>query len=115
MPQIHLTAEEKKSLFKISNDVNKSIYGFGTNEAKIYTADNMIIFSVHHNRVPCLVALEEDNRTLKELVDSAIMKVFKERLAQEIEDLLQIHPIAFLRDYAYQQQIAITVVVFDPM
>ena len=114
MPQIHLTAEIKKSLFKIYNDVNKSIYGFGTNKAKIYAADNLIIFSVHHNRVPCLVALEEDNRALKELVDSAIMKVFKERLAQKIEELLQTHPTAVLRDYAYQRQIAITVVAFEP-
>ena len=40
--------------------VNKNIYGFGTNDVKVITIDNLIIFSAHHNRVPCLKALEKN-------------------------------------------------------
>ena len=113
MAQFQLTPEIRKQLFRIYNDVNKAVYGFGTNESKIYFVDNMIIFNAHHNRVPCLMALEQDTPALKEAVDGAIMKVFKARLGERLQEVLGIRPKAVLRDYACDQLIAITVVVLD--
>ena len=103
----------KKQLFEIYNDVNKMVYGFGTSESKIFFVDNMIVFSVQHNRVPCLMALEDDYLVLKETVDAAIMNVFKERLRKELEERLGLHTKAVLRDYAYGCLTAVTVVILD--
>ena len=103
----------KKQLFEIYNDVNKMVYGFGTSESKIFFVDNMIVFSVHHNRVPCLMALEENYLVLKETVDAAIMNVFKEKVSQALEERLGPRTKAVLRDYAYGCLTAVTVVILD--
>lgn len=113
MSDFMLNPATKKELFEIYNEVNKAVYGFGTSESKIFFEDNMIIFSAHHNRVPCLMALEDDYLVLKETVDAAIMKVFKERLSRRLEEVLHIRPKAVLRDYAFDCLIAITVVILD--
>lgn len=108
-----LNSAVKKQLFEIYNDVNRSLYGFGTSESKIIFVDNMIIFNAQHNRVPCLMALEENYLALKETVDAAIMRVFKERLSRRLEEELQLRPKAVLRDYAFDSLIAVTVVVLE--
>ena len=113
MSSFVLNSATKKHLFEIYNDINRSLYGFGTSESKIFFVDNMIIFNAQHNRVPCLMALEEKYLTLKETVDAAIMKVFKERLSQRLEEELHLHPKAVLRDYAFDSLIAITVVILE--
>ena len=113
MGEFLLNSATKKQLFEIYNDVNKSVYGFGTSESKIFFVDNMIVFSAHHNRVPCLMALEDHYLTLKETVDAAIMKIFKEQLSQAMEERLGIRPKAVLRDYAYDCLVAVTVVILD--
>lgn len=108
-----LTPGTKKQLFEIYNDVNKAVYGFGTSESKIFFVENMIVFSAHHNRVPCLMALEEDYLPLKETVDAAIMKVFKDRLSRALEEELGLRTKAVLRDYAYNCLTAVTVVILE--
>ena len=113
MSSFVLNSATKKHLFEIYNDINRSLYGFGTSESKIFFVDNMIIFNAQHNRVPCLMALEEKYLTLKETVDAAIMKVFKERLSRRLEEELHLHPKAVLRDYAFASLIAITVVILE--
>ena len=113
MSEFLLNQATKKQLFEIYNDVNKMVYGFGTSESKIFFVDNMIVFSVHHNRVPCLMALEDEYLVLKETVDAAIMNVFKDRLRRELEERLGLRTKAVLRDYAYGCLIAITVVILD--
>ncbi|MDE7010982.1 MAG: Na-translocating system protein MpsC family protein [Oscillospiraceae bacterium] len=113
MGEFVLNASMKKKLFELYNEVNKDVYGFGTNEAKIFFVDNMIIFHVQHNRVPCLVALERDYPTIKEITDAAIMKVFKERLSQRLEEALHIRSKAVLRDYNADNLIASTIVILD--
>ena len=113
MSEFQFSQTAKKQLFEIYNEVNKAIYGFGTSESKVFFVDNMIIFSAHHNRVPCLMALEEKYMTLKESVDAAIMKVFKERLCRGLEEQLDLRPKAVLRDYAFDSLIAVTVVILD--
>ena len=113
MSNFVLNSATKKHLFEIYNDINRSLYGFGTSESKIFVVDNMIIFSAQHNRVPCLMALEEKYLTLKESVDAALMKVFKDRLSRRLEEALQLRPKAVLRDYAFDSLIAITVVVLE--
>ena len=106
-----LNATNKKQLFSIYNTINKNVYGFGTNEAKILQADNLLIFHVQHNRIPCLQALEDDYALLKENVDAAIMAVFKQRLRKALKDEMGIEAKAVLRDYAPDTLIAVTTVV----
>ena len=50
-------SEFKKQLFKVYNDINKEIYGFGVIELKINILDDMIVFITRHNRVHALVAV----------------------------------------------------------
>lgn len=111
MNECKITAADKEQLFEIYNAVNKNIYGFGTNDVKVITVDNLIIFNAHHNRVPCLRALEENYFTLKESVDAAIMQVFKEQLQEQLSDKMNLHPKAILRDYSADTLIAVTVIV----
>ncbi|MCI9216683.1 Na-translocating system protein MpsC family protein [Lachnospiraceae bacterium 42-17] len=111
MSECTFSTTAKKQLFEIYNAVNKNIYGFGTNDVKVITIDNLIIFSAHHNRVPCLKALEKNYFTLKESVDAAIMKVFKEQLHEQLTNKMDIHPKAILRDYSADTLIVITVIV----
>jgi len=105
------TPSYHKQLIKLYNDVNKSIYGFGTTETKIYFNDNLITFTVRHNRIPCLIALEKDYSAMKEWVDVSLMNVFKERFQKALADGLNITPQAILRDYDPKSLIAVTVVV----
>lgn len=113
MSEFMLNPANKKQLFEIYNEVNKTVYGFGTSESKIFFLDNMIVFSAHHNRVPCLMALEEKYLPLKETVDAAIMRVFKEQLCARLEQEFGLRPKAVLRDYAYDCLIAVTVVILE--
>lgn len=103
--------EFKKQLFKIYNDINKEIYGYGVIELKISLTDNMIIFITKHNRVQALVALEERYSQLKQSVDEALFSEFKRILKDRFMEKFNIEPLAMLRDYDSTYQIAMTTIV----
>ena len=103
----------RKQLFELYNEVNKSIYGFGTTESKIFFNDNMITFTVRHNRVPCLIALENEYTPMKEWVDTSLMRVFKERFRDSLIRDLNLIPKAILRDYDPESLIAVTIVILN--
>lgn len=105
------SAELKKQLFKIYNDINKEIYGFGVVELKINLTEDMMIFITRHNRVPALQALEQNHPDLKQSVDSALFSEFKLRLRARLQENLHINPKAMLRDYDASYLLAVTVVV----
>ena len=111
MSEFILNLSTKKELFEIYNQVNKEIYGYGTTELKIHFVDSMIVFSVHHKRVPCLLAIEEEYRTVKENADAAIMKVFKKELKKRLTGQLGLDVQCVLRDYDYASLTAVTVVM----
>jgi len=112
MNSVNLT-EFKKQLFKLYNDVNKEIYGFGVVELKITITEGMIIFRTKHNRVPALLAIEERYAQLKQSVDQALFMEFKLRLKKKLEEKTDIVPHAMLRDYDSAYQTAITVVILS--
>lgn len=103
--------ELKKQLFRIYNEVNKEIYGFGVVELKISITDDMILFKTRHNRVPALQAIEEHYAQLKQSVDQALFAEFKRRLKKQLEEKADIHPLAMLRDYDSAHQTAVTVAI----
>lgn len=103
--------EFKKQLFKIYNDINKQIYGYGVIELKISFTEDMIIFITKHNRVPALVALEQRYSQLKQTVDEALFTEFKRILKEVFTEKFNIEPLAMLRDYDSTYQIAMTAIV----
>lgn len=105
------SAEYKKELFKIYNEINKEIYGFGVIELKINLTDDMIIFITKHNRVSALQALEQNHPDLKQSVDYALFSEFKLRLKARLQENLHLEPKAMLRDYDANYHLAVTVVV----
>lgn len=107
------SAELKKQLFKLYNDVNKEIYASGVIELKISFVDDMIIFITKHNRVPALVVLEERFFQLKQSVDQALFDEFKLRFKNRFMEKFHIEPSSMLRDYDGTSQIAVTVIVLS--
>lgn len=105
--------ELKKQLFKIYNDINKEIYGYGVIELKINFSDGMIIFVTKHNRVPALIVLENRFSQLKQSVDQALFSEFKLMLKDRFMEKFNIEPLAMLRDYDSTYQIAMTVIVLS--
>lgn len=103
-------SELKKSLFRIYNDVNKEIYGFGVVELKINSNNDMIMFFTRHNRVQALKVLEDRYFILKQSVDHALFQEFKLRLGEKLKDQLGLQPKALLRDYDPDSKIAVTIV-----
>ena len=106
-------SEFKKQLFKVYNDINKEIYGFGVIELKINILDDMIVFITRHNRVHALVILEENYCQLKEAVDKALFTEFKSRLRKVLKENMGIDPQAILRDYDPDYKVAATIVMLD--
>ncbi|MDR2006755.1 MAG: Na-translocating system protein MpsC family protein [Acidaminococcales bacterium] len=104
-------AELKKKLFRIYNEVNKDIYGFGVVEIKIDMTPDFIMFFGKHNRVHALRVLEKRYIVLKQSVDQALFQEFKLLLRQKLNEELELYPAAILRDYETNSQIAVTVVV----
>ena len=111
MREFTLSQSTKKELFEVYNQVNKDIYGYGTTELKVHIVDSMIVFTVHHKRVPCLQAIEKEYRTVKENADAAIMKVFKKELARRLRERFGAEILSVLRDYDYETMTAVTVIL----
>lgn len=101
----------KKSIFKIYNEINKEIYGYGVIELKVHILDDMVICIDKHNRVPALIKLEESNPKLKQSVDYALFVEFKNDIKKQIMEKYDIEPLALLRDYDCTYHVAMTTIV----
>ncbi len=107
------TSELKNLLFKMYNDINKQIYGYGVIELRINISSDMIIFVTKHNRLPALKALEARFPQLKQSVDNALFSEFKLMLKERFMEKFDIEPLAMLRDYDPAYQLAMTAIVLS--
>lgn len=106
----HMSKEFRRELFRIYNDVNKDIYGFGVVSLRIVFVEDMIVFRTQHNRVRALQALEERDPGLKRAVDYALFLEFKKRFAEWLGRETDLDVTSILRDYDPETQTAVTVV-----
>lgn len=105
--------QAKRLLFKIYNEVNREVYGYGVTELKINFIDNMLIFMSKDNRVHILEILEERYSLLKQNVDQALFTELKIRLKNSLRKNLNLETVSMHRDYDSGSRTAITVVVLD--
>lgn len=106
----HTSKEFRRELFRIYNDVNKDIYGFGVVSLRIVFVEDMIVFRTQHNRVRALQVLEERDRALKQEVDYALFLEFKKRFLDRLVRETDLDVASILRDYDSATQTAVTVV-----
>ncbi len=103
----------KKRLIGLYGEVNRSVYGYGTNELRISIYPNMVIFFTKDNRVKALMSIETHFSQIKQSADMALFNEFKLQLREAIEKELKLEPVALFRDFDSDYKMAVTIVVFD--
>lgn len=103
----------KKDLIRLYGEVNRSVYGYGINELKIHVYPNMIIILTKDKRVEALKSLETHYLQLKQSVDIALFSEFKLQFREAMRKELGLEPVALMRDFDADYQMAVTVVVFE--
>lgn len=107
------SAENKKKLSHIYNEVCKSLFGAGTTLLKVGIDDRFITFRSQHRRAPHSLALEGEVPALKREVDVQMSQIFKKRLREKLEQDMNFKIEVILRDYDYVSRWALTEVILS--
>lgn len=107
------TANNKKQLYHIYNEVSKQILGVGTLSLKIVVDDDTIIFRAKHRRAQRSIILEQESPHLKNKVDYELSNIFKACVKEKLEETMGLYVEAILRDYDSKTQLAFTIVVLN--
>lgn len=103
----------KQEIARINNNVNIAMFGTGLRKQRITLADDKVVITADHKRIPALAVLDQKERILTRLIDAAILDEYKRRLRAEITDQLGFTVVSVLKDYDPEREIAVTVIILD--
>ena len=103
----------KQEIMRVNNNINIGMFGTGLRKQRVVIAENMVIISADHKRIPALAALDDKYRDITRNVDAAILNEYKERLKAELVTQLQLQVKCVLKDYDPEHEMALTVIMLD--
>jgi uncharacterized protein YbcI len=103
----------KQEIIKIYNSINQEIFGIGIRSQRLEIAGDKVYIFATHKRIPALKILDETNRSLTSLVDTAVMDANKRMLKQKLEETLGLPVKVVLKDYDPVTEFSATIIVLE--
>ncbi|MCX7779728.1 MAG: DUF2294 domain-containing protein [Negativicutes bacterium] len=103
----------KQEIARVNNNVNIAMFGTGLRKQRVQVAEDKVIITADHKRIPALAALDRSDRMTTRFVDMAILAEYKRRLKAELVEQLKLPVISVLKDYDPEHELAVTVIILD--
>ncbi len=103
----------KQEIMRVNNNVNISLFGTGLRKQRVMIADDKIMITADHKRIPALAALDKLERITTRFTDVAILDEFKRRLKAALIEQLKVPVLSVMKDYDPEQELAVTVIIVE--
>jgi len=103
----------KQEIMRVNNNVNISMFGIGLRKQRVLVAEEKIVITADHKRIPALAALDRHERMTTRFTDMAILDEYKRRLKSALTEQLKLPVISVLKDYDPERELAVTVIIVD--
>lgn len=111
-----LTAQDRKRLTYIYNEVNKDVYGYGVTGLRIEQFQNMVIFIAANQTIKAITTMENEGYPLlSKAADKILYDIFKQYLKDRLAGQFPFEVLSVLRDFDQDVGLAYTLVILkDP-
>lgn len=103
----------KRNVAQVYNKINQEFYATGVISQRVDVFYDRLIIFAQHKRVPAFTVLSKNYSELTTYADAALIKEFKAKLKNEIEEVTGFPVISVLKDYDTETEHACCVIIFD--
>ncbi len=109
-----LSAQDRRHLTNIYNEVNKDVYGYGVTGLKIEQYKNIIILIAANQTIKAIVSMEKAGYPLlSKSADKILYDIFKQDLRDHLEGQFPFKVLSVLRDFDQDIGLAYTLIIIE--
>ncbi|WP_221563031.1 Na-translocating system protein MpsC family protein [Alkalihalobacillus sp. TS-13] len=103
----------KQEIIKDYNNINLRMFNIGVKRQKVDIIGEKVLILAIHKRIPSLKYLDEMNRFVTRIADTAIIDAYKEQLKMTIEEKYEMKVHSVLKDYDPVTECSGTIIILD--